>query len=92
MKSVLGDGMLLDEDCNEILHTLSDLLINHNLSMRKQAATEAMLEEKLASLDGKEKVAAMNNPKQLWFVSSSTKRQYNGRKERQVQFYHFREW
>jgi len=46
LKSVLGDVMLLDEDCDEIFCISSDETSNHNLSMRKQTLTEATLEEK----------------------------------------------
>jgi len=48
LKSILGDGMLLNEDCDEILHISLDQLTNHNLSMlKKQATTESGLEESL---------------------------------------------
>jgi len=61
--------MLLDEDCDEILCMSSDQFTNHNLSMRKQAATETMIEEKSTSSDEKKKVAAINKvskaPKQF---------------------------
>jgi len=65
----LGDEILFNEVCDEILHILSDPTTNHNLSMRQWAATEAMLEERLASLDKREKVEEIkkvaNAPKQI---------------------------
>jgi len=44
LKSVLGNVMLLDEDCDEIFHISSDEKSNHNLSMRKQSVREASVD------------------------------------------------
>jgi len=60
LKSVLGDVMLLDKDCDEIFCILSDLTTNHNLSMRKWILTEESLEEKQTLFDKNKKVEAMN--------------------------------
>ena len=57
LKSVLGDVMLLDEDCDGIFCILSDVTSRNNLSMRKQTLTEASLEENL--MNENKKIVAM---------------------------------
>jgi len=51
LKSVLGDVMLLDEDCDEILCTSSHVRISDDSSLKKQTSTGASIEAMTTSSD-----------------------------------------